>query len=142
MNRNIQDTARESSLFLLAFSIRMNSSITMISYRRFAPGSLRERDTPKFKNIIRIPGAQFEIRQLVFARERTKGAGGRRRRRRREDDGVLAPRHKTLALSVLCRGVSTIRENERESRMRRIGCTTRGRGFSEHLPGELISSRR
>jgi len=48
----------------------MNSSIAMISYRRFAPGIL-ERDTPKFKNIIRIPGAQFEIRQLVFARERS-----------------------------------------------------------------------
>lgn len=138
MNRNIRDTARILSLFLLAFSIRMNSSITMISYRRFAPGILRERDTPKFKNIIRIPGAQFEIRQLVFARERTKG--GREGRGGRTTE-FSRPGIKRSHLASYA-GAFLRSERTRESRERRIGCTTRGRGFSEHLPGELISSRR
>jgi len=111
MNCNIRHTIRILSLFLLIFSIRMNSSITMIFYRRFAP-SIRERDTPKFKNIIRIPGAQFEIRQLVFAQERTCRRKGRL---------SFTLRYKMLALSTLCRRFSDPRE--RENRGRRIGCT-------------------
>lgn len=34
-----------------------------------------EHDTPKFKNIIRIPGAQFETQQLVFAITRDEERG-------------------------------------------------------------------
>jgi len=104
MNCNIRHTIRILSLFLLIFSIRMNSSITMIFYRRFAP-SIRERDTPKFKNIIRIPGAQFEIRQLVFAQERTCREGGK-------DDWVSRSGIKCSHLAPYA-DVSAIRENER-----------------------------
>lgn len=105
MNCNIQDTVRIFSLSLLAFSVRMNSSITMISYRQFSP-SILERDTPKFKNIIRIPGAQFQIRQLVFAvtREKERGEGGRRRSSRA---GIKRSHLAPYA------GVTAIRENER-----------------------------
>lgn len=133
MNCNIQHAVLESS-----FSPNIFHSYEFKYYYDLLP-TIRARhpDTPKFKNIIRIPGAQFQIRQLVFAATRGKERG--RERRRNSRAGIKCSH---LAFYA---GVSAIRENW-ESRGRCIGCTTRdgarGRGFSEHMSGELISSRR